>query len=77
MGRLDGVEVPAAPVTWFDEWNNLKERFALAIDRADVLQAKLSSTEAELEDRRRHIDNMESSIFWKARNQLNRLLRRA
>jgi SAM-dependent methyltransferase len=76
MGRLDDVLVAPLPVTWFDERNDLVERLALATDRADVLHTKLGTTQAELDDRQRHIQNIESSVFWKTRNGINRLLRR-
>ncbi len=76
MGRLDDMEVRPPPVTWFDERNDLVERLALTTARADMLEAELGTTEADLQDRRRHIQNIESSVVWRARDRVNRLLRR-
>jgi hypothetical protein len=62
MGRLDGMEPEPVPGTWVEE---LTERAAEA-DREL----------AELEDRQRHIANMEASVFWRLRNLTRRVLRR-
>ena len=76
VGRLDDMEVQPLPVTWFDERNELVERLALATDRADMLDAKLDATEADLQDQRQHIQGIESTVVWRARGRVNRLLRR-
>jgi len=76
MGRLDGMEVRSVPPTWFDELTHRAEQFTVESARADALQASLAATEAELEDRRRHIENMEASIFWRVRRRVHRVLRR-
>jgi hypothetical protein len=69
MGRLDTmVEQPPAP-TWFDEYVELRAR-------VPALEAELATTTAELDDRRRHIHNMETSVFWRARNGVHRALHR-
>jgi hypothetical protein len=66
MGRLDTMEPEPVPGTWADE---LRERSAR-------LEGELAGVRAELDDRRRHIANMEASVFWRLRNLTHRVLRR-
>lgn len=76
MGRLDGMAEHPSPPTWYDDFREFSKRLADADERAASLRAQLRTTAAELEDRRRHIENMEASVFWRARNRVHRLLRR-
>jgi SAM-dependent methyltransferase len=69
MGRLDGMEPEPIPATWVEE---LRERAA----GRDEAERELADVQARLEDRLRHIANMEASVFWKARDLARRLLRR-
>ena len=69
MGRLDGMEPEPIPATWVEE---LRERAA----GRDEAERELADVQARLEDRLRHIANMEASVFWKARDLASRLLRR-
>jgi SAM-dependent methyltransferase len=66
MGRLDGMEPEPVPGTWVEE---LTERAAEA-------ERELAEVRARLEDRQRHIANMEASVFWRLRNLTRRVLRR-
>ena len=42
----------------------------------DEAERELADVQSRLEDRHRHIANMEASVFWKARDLAHRLLRR-
>jgi hypothetical protein len=75
-GRLDDMDERRDQPTWYDESLELPARLAAETARAAELQATLEATQAELEDRRQHIANMESSLFWRARNAVHRALRR-
>jgi SAM-dependent methyltransferase len=66
MGRLDTMEPQPVPTTWAED---LRERVGL-------LERELASTRDRLDDRSRHIANMEGSVFWRLRNLAHRLLRR-
>jgi SAM-dependent methyltransferase len=66
MGRLDTMEPQPVPTTWVDE---LRERAAR-------LERELAAVSDQLEDRRRHIANMEASRFWRLREVAHRVLRR-
>jgi SAM-dependent methyltransferase len=66
MGRLDTMEPQPVPTTWAED---LRERVA-------QLEGALAATRDRLDDRSRHIANMEASGFWKLRNLVNRVLRR-
>jgi SAM-dependent methyltransferase len=66
MGRLDTMQPQPVPATWADE---LRERAA-------QLEAELAAVRVRLDDRLRHIANMEASVFWRLRTLLHRLLRR-
>jgi hypothetical protein len=66
MGRLDGMEPQPVPGTWVDA-----ER-----DRRAELERELAEVQARLEDRLRHVANMEASVFWKLRDLAHRVLRR-
>jgi hypothetical protein len=76
MGRLDTMEAEPVPKTWFDEVEELRARLELEQSRNAQLEAQLHGVEQHLDDRLRHIQNMEASIFWKARDSVHRLLRR-
>jgi SAM-dependent methyltransferase len=67
MGRLDTMVPQPVPPTWVDEL------------RGSVVQleGELASVHDRLDDRLRHIANMEASVFWRMRNLVHRLLRRA
>jgi SAM-dependent methyltransferase len=67
MGRLDTMEARPVPSTWVDR---LRERTA-------ELERELASARDQLDDRRRHIANMEASRFWRLRNVVHRVLRRS
>jgi hypothetical protein len=54
------------PATWADK---LRERAA-------QLEAELAAVQQRLDDRLRHIANMEASVFWRLRTLMHRLLRR-
>jgi SAM-dependent methyltransferase len=69
MGRLDGMEPQSVPATWVEE---LRKRAA----GRDELERELAALRARLEDRERHVANMEASLFWKLRNLAHRMLRR-
>jgi hypothetical protein len=77
MGRLDRMEPPRpVPTTWLD---NLRDRAAQSDaqrQRAAELESELGPIRERLEDRLRHIANMEASIFWKLRNVAHRTLGR-
>ena len=66
MGRLDGMEPQPVPATWVEE---LTERAAGA-------EGELAEVRARLEDRQRHIANIEASVFWRLRDLTHRVLRR-
>ena len=51
----------------------LGRRPARALSR---LEHELAGARAELDDRRRHIANMEASVFWRLRDLTHRVLRR-
>jgi hypothetical protein len=76
MGRLDTMEAAPVPTTWFDDAQELGRRFELEQQRVAQLEAQLSAIELQLDDRVRHIANVEASVFWKVRNRVHRLLRR-
>jgi hypothetical protein len=64
------------PTTWLD---NLRDRAAQSDaqrQRAAELESELGPIRERLEDRLRHIANMEASIFWKLRNVAHRTLGR-
>jgi SAM-dependent methyltransferase len=67
MGRLDTMAPQPVPATWVDE---LRGRVAR-------LEGELVSVHDRLDDRLQHIANMEASVFWRMRNLVHRLLRRA
>jgi SAM-dependent methyltransferase len=69
MGRLDGMAPEPVPTTWVEE---LRERAA----ERDRLEAELAEVRARLDDRLRHVANMEASVFWRLRNLVHRALRR-
>jgi SAM-dependent methyltransferase len=77
MGRLDGMVEQPVVETWFDRHEAVVRELAEVSARNEQLQHRIDSLEAELADRRQHIRNMESSVFWRARGGVNRLLRRA
>jgi hypothetical protein len=54
------------PTTWAEDLR----------DRAARLEAELAATRERLDDRHRHIANMEASVFWRLRGLVQRLLRR-
>jgi SAM-dependent methyltransferase len=66
MGQLDTMEPQPVPGSWADD---LRERSAR-------LEHELAGARAELDDRRRHIANMEASVFWRLRDLTHRVLRR-
>jgi SAM-dependent methyltransferase len=66
MGRLDTMQPQPSPTTWADD---LREHGA-------QLEAELAAVRGQLDDRLRHIANMEASRFWRLRNAVHRLLRR-
>jgi SAM-dependent methyltransferase len=66
MGRLDTMQPQPVPGTWADD---LRERAA-------QLEAELAAVRERLDDRLRHIANMEASVFWRLRTAVHRLLRR-
>jgi SAM-dependent methyltransferase len=65
MGRLDTMQPQPVPTTWADD---LRERVA-------QLEADLATVHERLDDRLRHIANMEASVFWRLRNVVHRALR--
>jgi SAM-dependent methyltransferase len=76
MGRLDGMEPQPVPATWVEE---LAERAAgrdAERDRRAEAERELAEVRARLEDRLRHVANMEASVFWKLRDLAHRMLRR-
>jgi SAM-dependent methyltransferase len=66
MGRLDTMQPQPPPTTWADD---LREHAA-------QLEAELAAVRGRLDDRLRHIANMEASRFWRLRNAVHRVLRR-
>jgi SAM-dependent methyltransferase len=67
MGRLDTMEPQPVPTTWAED---LRERVGR-------LERELAVTRDQLDDRSRHIANMEASVFWRLRNLVHRVLRRS
>jgi SAM-dependent methyltransferase len=66
MGRLDTMQPQPVPTTWADD---LRERAA-------QLESELAAVRERLDDRLRHIANMEASVFWRMRSVVHRALRR-
>jgi hypothetical protein len=66
MGRLDTMRPQPVPATWADD---LREHAA-------QLETELAAVRERLDDRLRHIANMEASVFWRLRNVAHRVLRR-
>jgi SAM-dependent methyltransferase len=66
MGRLDTMQPQPVPSTWVDD---LREHAA-------QLETELAAVGERLDDRLRHIANMEASVFWRLRNLVHRMLRR-
>jgi len=66
MGQLDTMEPRPVPTTWAQD---LRERVS-------QLEREQASTRGLLDDRLRHIANMEASVFWRLRNLSHRVLRR-
>jgi SAM-dependent methyltransferase len=66
MGRLDTMPSLPVPTTWVDD---LRERVG-------HLEDELAATRGRLDDRSRHIANMEASVFWRLRKAVHRVLRR-
>jgi SAM-dependent methyltransferase len=66
MGRLDTMHPQPVPSTWVEDLRG----------RAAQLEAELAATRERLDDRLRHIANMEASAFWRLRGVVYRLLRR-
>jgi ubiquinone/menaquinone biosynthesis C-methylase UbiE len=73
---LDETDEHSDAPTWYDEYLEFPARLAAEAARVADLQATLDATELELADRRRHIENMETSVFWRARRAVHRVLRR-
>jgi hypothetical protein len=65
MGRLDTMEPEPVPTTWAED---LRERVG-------QLERELASARDQLDDRARHIANMQASVFWRLRNLVHRVLR--
>jgi SAM-dependent methyltransferase len=66
MGRLDTMQPQPVPTTWADDLRQHGAR----------LEAELAAVRGRLDDRLRHIANMEASRFWRLRNAVHHLLRR-
>jgi SAM-dependent methyltransferase len=66
MGRLDTMQPQPVPTTWAEDLR----------DRVGQLERELATTRDRLDDRSRHITNMEASVFWRLRNLVHRGLRR-
>jgi len=66
MGDLDTMRPQPVPTTWVEELRQ----------QVDDLERELASARSRLDDRLRHIANMEGSAFWKLRNAVHRALRR-
>jgi SAM-dependent methyltransferase len=66
MGQLDTMEPQPVPTTWVED---LRER-------SSQLERDLATVRDQLDDRLRHIANMEASRFWRLRNLVHRVLRR-
>jgi hypothetical protein len=66
MGRLDTMQPQPVPTTWAEDLRA----------RVHQLEGELASTREQLEDRSRHIANMEASVFWRLRNLVHQVLRR-
>ena len=66
MGQLDTMEPQPVPPTWVED---LRER-------SSQLECDLAIVREQLDDRLRHIANMEASRFWRLRNLVHRVLRR-
>ncbi len=73
MGQLDTMEPQPVPTTWAED---LRERVDLLERELPSIREELASTRDQLDDRLRHIANMEASAFWRLRNLVNRVLRR-
>jgi SAM-dependent methyltransferase len=65
MGRLDTMEPQPVPTTWAEDLH----------ERVGQLERELAATRDQLDDRSRHIANMEASVFWRLRNLVHRVLR--
>ena len=66
MGRLETMQPQPVPTTWAEDLRA----------RVRQLEGELASTREQLEDRSRHIANMEASVFWRLRNLVHQVLRR-
>jgi ubiquinone/menaquinone biosynthesis C-methylase UbiE len=73
MGQLDTMTPQPVPTTWAED---LRERAGRLDRELAAARQELAATRQELDDRSRHIANMQASVFWRLRNLVHHILRR-
>jgi hypothetical protein len=80
MGQLDTMKPQPVPTTWAEDLREragrLERELASAGDELASTRDELASTRDVLDDRLRHIANMEASVFWRLRDLVHQVLRR-